>query len=242
MLRQSHVRTCRPRTSSSEIRSAAASSSADASRHWSAALPNSLSRAHPCGCPSLQYHCAGPNPSVPLNPQRVGTRRDCLSLLHPNSSPGKVGPILMRQGLVEQVNSSLERPFQSQGSCSHAHVVSLSLSPTDRVSKTRFLVQRLEPDRVLGLVADELVRQPRIVPKYQQERSVSASVEDAVLCTRPSSARFDPVPFSVTTTVSPVRNPPSSRVFQTNRSVLCIDRFTSAGVMLETLFSARNLA
>ena len=151
----------------------------------------------------------------------------------------------MRQGLVEQVNSSLERPFPEPGFLLSCARRSLSLSPTDRVSKTRFLVQRLVPDRVLGLVADELVRQPRIFPKYQPERSVSASVEDAVLCTRPPSARFDPVPLArpprclqCATLLRVAFFKPTAVSFASTVSV----RSVRWNHMLETLTSARNLA
>ena len=71
--------------------------------------------------------------------------------------------------------------FQSHGSCPHAHVLCLSLFRTEHVLETRILVQRLEPDSVLGIVGKELVRQSRILPKHQLERSVSPRWESAVL-------------------------------------------------------------
>ena len=119
--------------------------------------------------------------------QHVGTRREYLSPPHQNSLPGQVEPTLMCRGPLSKSNPGASVSFWSRGSCPRARVVSLSLFPTQHIPKARILVQRLEPDRVTGLVTGELVRHSSILPKHQLERKVSAPGERAVL------PRNDPV-------------------------------------------------
>ena len=111
----------------------------DEARLVSGVLPNSCSRAHLHGCPSLKYHCSGPNPPVRSGPQPAGTRRDCLSSTHQDSlRESRIDPGV--SGNVEQHESWLERLCpEPEVSPSHARHAS-GLLPTDCVLKERMFL------------------------------------------------------------------------------------------------------
>ena len=81
---------------------------------------------------------------------------------------------LMCRSPLSKSNPGSAVRFQSRS------VASVSLLPTDDVLKVRVFVQGLKPDRLLGLVAAEFVRQSRILHQHEQTRSVPTSVKQVV--------------------------------------------------------------
>ena len=114
-------------------------------------------------------------------------------------------------GLLSNTSPGSSVSLQKSLPCPYADVVPQSLFPTDCILKTRVFVQRLKAESVRGLVAEELVRQSRILLEYQLKKSVSASVKETVLVchNREIWSRSS----IVNTPVSPARTSPSSRVF-----------------------------